>query len=762
MDGCLLGEDTEERKDSGKKGWDGSGRGTGKDGVDRKRSSGRSGNGKDEEKKSGKSRKRHMRWKNGIIHHGDHQRSFFRKQPLRVALVGNANVGKSVIFNQMTGLDQSTGNWAGKTVELARGKAVFRGRLFELVDLPGTYSLSCYTEEEEVTRDYITSGDVDVVVNIVDATALERNLYLTTQVLELGVPMVVALNQSDLARKKGIRIDVRGLSRKLGVPVVETVAITGQGLKKLMSRAEILGVMGKKHHEKGHLFGGKGKSGSHSKGLFAYREHKKGPDKQHWMHYAHHLEDRFVPFGPEVEERVSGLKKAIGKQISGYPARFLAAKILEGDELAARLVASRDPAILEAANEYRDELSGIHGEEAATVMTSERYSISHRTAESVTRLISGEQLTWQDRLDRLTTHPLFGYIILIGVVLVTFFTIFTVGDQVSELFMSIYERSGGYVENALGDGWAYLILWDGVAQGFVAAIAFVLPYILPFYLILALLEDSGYLARVAVLMDALMHRFGLHGKAFIPMILGYGCTVPAVLGTRILETRRERFISAFLAGFIPCAARTTVIMALVGAFLGWYWALITYIFNILIIAFLGLVATKVLPGKAYGLIMEVPRYHLPSAKVVVKQSWMRLKDFVVVAIPVIIVGSVGLVLLEGFGATDGINWFLSPLTVWVLGLPAAVGIILLLGVLRKELTIVMLVTLWGTGALDQQLTAAQMIVFTMFVIFYIPCVSTMAALLKEFGWRATSIISVSQFVVALVIAGLFNMLFVIT
>ena len=480
------------------------------------------------------------------------------------------------------------------------------------------------------------------------------------------------------------------------------------------------------------------------------------------MHHAHHLEKRFVPFGPEVEDRVVGLRNAIGKPVSGYPARFLAAKILEGDELAARLVASRNPDILETANRYRDELSGIHGEEATTVMTSERYSISHRTAESVTRLISGEQLTWQDKLDRTTTHPLFGYIILMGVVLVTFFTIFTVGDRVSELFMSLYERSGGHVENVLGDGWWYLILWDGVVQGFVAAIAFVLPYILPFYLILAVLEDSGYLARVAVLMDAMMHRFGLHGKAFIPMILGYGCTVPAVLGTRILETRRERFISAFLAGFIPCAARTTVIMALVGAFLGWYWALITYTFNLLIIGLLGLIATKVLPGRAYGLIMEVPRYHLPSASVVMKQSWMRLKDFVIVAIPVIVVGSVALVLLEGFGATDGVNWFLSPVTVRVLGLPAAVGIILLLGILRKELTIVMLVTLWNTGSLDQHLTAAQMIVFTMFVIFYIPCVSTMAALLKEFGWRATSIISVTQFVVALAVAGLFNLLFVIS
>ena len=671
-----------------------------------------------------------------------------KKNKVRLALVGNANVGKSAIFNQMTGLDQRTGNWAGKTVELARGKAIYKRRIFEIIDLPGTYSLSSFTEEEEVTRDFLAGGEVDVVVNVIDATALERNLYLTSQVLELGLPMVIALNQADLARKKGLKIDVQNLSRELGVPVTETVGLTGQGLKELMKLAHRL-VNIKKFHT-GH---------ANRKKLHGHRHKDRGFD--HWIHYAHHLGERYVEFGPEVESRVRLLQDGINKPIQGYPGRFLACKLLEGDEVAATLTASRHPELLETGNRLRDELTEIHGEDSATVMTQERYSISYGIANSVTDITPGGNITLSDKLDRVTTHPLLGLVIFVSVIVSSFFLIFTIGDQVSAWFMTAFEWSGSYVKDNLGDGWFYLIIWEGAVQGFIAALAFVLPYILPFYILLALLEDSGYMARVAILMDAMMHRFGLHGKAFIPMILGYGCTVPAVLGTRILETRRERFIAAFMSGFIPCAARTTVIMALVGDFLGWYWALGLYVFNILLIALLGYFAAKLLPGKAYGLIMEVPRYHLPTAKVVLKQSWMRLRDFVAVAMPIIIVGSVVLVLFEMFNLTDPINVVLSPVTVWVLGLPVAVGVILLLGILRKELTIVMLVTLWSTEALNEHLTGAQMIVFTLFVLFYIPCVSTIAALVKEFGARASLAISMIQFMVALIIGGLCNIIFTI-
>lgn len=633
-----------------------------------------------------------------------------------MGLVGNANVGKSLIFNQMTGLEQTTGNWAGKTVEMAKGKAIYKNQMFEIVDLPGVYSLSSYSEEEEVTRDYITRGKVDVVVDVIDATALERNLYLTTQVLEMGIPVVIALNQMDLAKKKGLMFDIEKLSKVLGVPIVGTVGLTGQGLEKLME--ESVRVV---------------KSGTGSA--------------------------RYLKYGKEVESRVKRLQDRIAKPIQGFSPRFLASKLLEGDLISATLVVSNDTRLLNLANQLQDELSEIRGEDCSTVMTSERYSLSHRISRSVTKIAPSQIISWSDRLDLWTTHPVFGYIIL-GVLMVgIFFAIFNIGDMVSGWLMQVYEWGGRKVVDEMGGGWAYRIIWEGGAQGFIAAIAFVLPYILPFYIFLAVLEDSGYLARVAVLMDSLMHKFGLHGKAFIPMILGYGCSVPAVLGTRILDTRRERFISSFLSTMIPCAARTIVIMALIGAFMGWYSALVFYIFNILVIIGLGQLVTRLLPGKAYGLIMEVPNYHIPHFKMVLKQSWMRLKDFIVVALPIIVVGSIVLVLLEYFKLTGPVNTALSPITVGILSLPIAVGVILLLGILRKELTIVMLVALWGNANFSEHLTATQMIVFTLFVMFYIPCVSTLAGLFKEFGMKATLVISGVQFALAVFIAGVANLIF---
>jgi ferrous iron transport protein B len=317
------------------------------------------------------------------------------------------------------------------------------------------------------------------------------------------------------------------------------------------------------------------------------------------------------------------------------------------------------------------------------------------------------------------------------------------------------------VQGSLGSGWAYTILWDGMAQGFIAAVAFVLPFILPFYIFLALLEDSGYLARVAVLMDSTMHRLGLHGKAFIPLVLGYGCSVPAVLGTRILETRRERIIAGFLATMIPCAARTVVIMALVGVFLGWYWALGFYILNLGVVFVLGRASSRLIPGQIHGLIMEVPRYHMPQPAMVMRQTWMRLKDFVVVALPILVIGSVLLVLLESTGASDPINLLFSPLTVWLLGLPVGVGLILVLGVFRKELTLAMLLALVNElnySGVHDFMTSGQIIVFTLFVMFYIPCVSTLAAMLKEYGMKVTARIALAQIALAVLIAGMANLI----
>lgn len=367
-------------------------------------------------------------------------------------------------------------------------------------------------------------------------------------------------------------------------------------------------------------------------------------------------------------------------------------------------------------------------------------------------------MTWQRRLDAWTMHPVAGFFILLAVVLAIFLAVFWAGDLLSALLMHLFLHAGRQVEGALGQGWLYHILWEGAAQGLIAALAFVLPFLLPFYIIMEVLETTGYLARASVLLDSIMHRFGLHGGAFIPIIMGYGCSVPAVLGTRVLKTKRERFIASVMAVQLPCAARTTVIMALVGAFMGWYWALGLYTFNILVILIMGFIASKLLPGRSREFHADLPPYKLPNIRHVLRHSWSQLKQFIKIAVPIIVIGSVLLVLLDIFKISGIVNLLFSPITVWVLGLPAAVGIVLLLGVFRKELTLAMLVTIWNSEPISDHLNGVQMLVFTLFVMFYIPCLSTLAAFYKMFGMKRTAIVTLLQIGLALGIAGLLRVL----
>ena len=281
-----------------------------------------------------------------------------------------------------------------------------------------------------------------------------------------------------------------------------------------------------------------------------------------------------------------------------------------------------------------------------------------------------------------------------------------------------------------------------------------MPYIVPFYITLYLFEDSGYLSRIAFLMDNVMHKIGLHGKAFIPMMLGYGCNVPACLGCRIMETERERLLAAFVTTLVPCAARTVIILGLVGHFLGIQWALTLYIFNLLVIFALGRIAFKTLPGEPTALIMEMPSYKRPQLKTVLKETWFRVAEFIKVAFPLIVVGSFAIKLAEVLGLLEQVATVLSPITVMWLGLPAITGITLIFGVLRKELTLIMLATLLGTTNFAQVLTPVQMIVFTLVAMFYIPCIATMAALTREFGWKKAVFITAFEIFFATSLGGI--------
>jgi len=634
------------------------------------------------------------------------------KTKLTIALAGNANVGKSVIFNQLTGLHQHIGNWPGKTVERAEGTLHFKGHTIDIIDLPGIYSLSTYSLEELVSRKYIAVERPDVVINVVDASVLERNLFFTLQLIELETPMIIALNQMDIAKSKGIKIDAEKLEKLLGIPVMPTVAVKGIGIFELSEKAVEIIENGKK---------------------------------------AKPLE---VRYGEEVELRIAKITKMVENIQFWYPPRYVAVKLLEGDEEISREIQRINPRITSLVEELAAEIEQLHGHSCPTVITSERYEIAGRIARQVQELVSPTHPPLEERIHNLTTHKILGYPIMVASLLLIFCFIFVFGNFTSELLGNFFQSWESLFTNLFGTGIAQKLVWGGVIEGLIAGITIALPYIAPFYIILYVLENSGYLSRIAFLMDNAMHKIGLHGKAFIPIMLGFGCNVPACLGCRIMETKRERLLAAFVTTLVPCAARTVIILGLVGQFLGIQWALALYMVNLLVVLILGRLAFKILPGEPTALIMEMHAYKAPHVKTVLKQTWFRLAEFIKIALPLIIVGSLTLRIAEVAGLLGPIATVLSPVTVAWLGLPAIAGITLIFGVLRKELTLIMLATFLGTTNFAQVLTPVQMIVFTLVAMFYIPCIATIAALAKEFGWKRALSITIFEIVFAISIGGI--------
>jgi ferrous iron transport protein B len=632
---------------------------------------------------------------------------------LTIALAGNSNVGKSVVFNHLTGSSQIIGNWPGKTVERAQGMLNFEGRKVVVVDLPGIYSFSTFSMEEVVSREYIAFEHPDAVINVVDASVLERNLFFTIQLLEMEAPLIVCLNQVDVAKRKGIIIDREKLEKTLGVPVVSTVAIRGEGIYELTKAAV-------------KVARNKGKS------------------------------DRpCLKYGVEIEDRIGQLVGAIKSEnlALGYPPRWVAIKLLENDPEIKKSISSKSEKIARKSEVLAEEISQIHKEPCFAVIASERYSVANRIAADVQKQ-SAIKTTLSERLNWVTTHRVFGYVTSAGVMAGLLLWTFTVGG-----FLSIL------LSNALGflapvnptfNGSLLGILWNGVFGGLVAGITLVVPYVIPFYAMLAMIEDSGILTRVAFMMDSAMHKIGLHGKALIPLILGYGCNVPAIRGCRIMETRRERLLAAFAVTFAPCAARTILILGLVATFVGAGWALALYAIDIVIIFALGRIALKVIPGQSTGLIMEMHSFKTSSFSVISKQTWTRTKSLIYIVFPTYIAGSALVQVLYAVGVLKPMSDALSPLTVTWLGLPAITGILLILGVVRKEFILLASVAVFGSTNLTLFLTPVQLITLALVGILYIPCLSTIAVLAKEFGWKAAAAISMANFATALIAGGIIS------
>jgi len=634
---------------------------------------------------------------------------------LTIALAGNANVGKSVIFNALTGMNQVIGNWPGKTVELAEGSFDYKGKHIRVVDLPGIYSLSTYSQEEVVSREFIADAQPDVVVNVVDSTVLERNLYFTLQLRELGAPLVTALNLIDLAAREGLVIDESKLSSLLGVPVVRTSGAAGKGLDALVDAC-----------------------------LATADRPPVAP----------------LAYGKEVEGAIRALETelrgvTLPDSLVHYPARFLAIKLLEGDtEIMGCWGVGNS--VMEVAAGLAHDLEQMHGESSASIMSSERYGACARIAAASVRRPDRRDDTPGDRLDKLLLHRVFGWVMLVAVMFAVFGLIFVLGGRLSSfldaLFISLQKS---FLALPIVP-WLRDFLWGGVLQGILAGVSVALPYIVPFYIILSFLENSGYLARMAFLTDAIMHRMGLHGKAFMPIILGFGCNVPAVLGTRIMERDRDRFIAGVLATLVPCSARTVVILGLVGAFMGFWPALSLYAISLIIVFAVGRVLNRFIPGTNPGLIMEMPKLKWPPLRITFKQTWFRLKDFVVFAFPIIAGGSAVLYVVDRLGWLAPLTTWAAPFTEGVLGLPPVALVVLIFGVLRKELALIMLATLMHTPHLGTVMTPQQMYVFALIVMLYVPCVSTIAALRREFGTRRAALVSAGEVALALVLGALVN------
>jgi len=627
---------------------------------------------------------------------------------IKVALAGNANVGKSVIFNYLTGLHQHIGNWPGKTVEKAEGTLSFQGYTIDVIDLPGIYSLTTFSIEELVSREYIATEKPDVIINVVDASVLERNLFFTIQLLEMETPMIIALNQVDIAKKQGEIVDHKKLQKILGVSVIPTIATRGFGISDLLK--EVIKIF----------------------------ERKEKPVR--------------LKYGKEVEERVRKLTNIIEKMNLEYPARWVAIKLLENDKDIKKLVKNANPKIISIARKYSKEIEKIHSHSCPTAITCERYAIAEKLTKKALRRIQ-KKPTLNEKIDDITTHKIFGYVIMLGLLLSMFYLIFSFGNFFSNVLTEIFVNASITFKEFFGSGTISKLIWS-LIEGAIAGITVVLPFIIPFYLILGILEDSGYLSRIAFLMDNFMHKIGLHGKAFIPLLLGYGCNVPACLGCRIMETHRERLVAIFVTTLIPCAAVTTVILGLIGKYVGLEWAILLYVIDLIIVFALGRIAFKILPGEPTGLIMEMNPYKIPHLKTLLKQTWFRVKDFVYIAFPLIILSTFLIEVLEITNLLGPIEDLMSPITVYWLGLPSIAGILLIFGVLRKELTLVMLAALIGTTNFATILTPVQMIVLSLVTMLYIPCIATIAALIKEIGWKKAIFITVFKIVFAIFVGGI--------
>lgn len=637
------------------------------------------------------------------------------------ALAGQPNVGKSTVFNALTGLNQHVGNWPGKTVEKKTGRFERRGRKIELVDLPGTYSLASGSEEERVARDYLILQRPDAVVAIVNASSLERNLYLVAELLALPVPVVVGLNMVDVAEQHGVRVEPQVLEAALGLPVVEIVASKRRGLDELISAA------------------------------LAVSEDREG----------------YSPNRAEIREKhrdvLAGLETLLAdKGLRGYPSDWVALKLLEGDNDAAELVRDTAPEVWEEVHTILAE-----HEDAYLDIAGGRYDWVARMVRAAVVKPPRSIAVATDRIDRVATHPFWGLVVLIAALAALFGVTYSVAGPAANWLSGIV--SGAFsdvLRDALGwtPYWLSGVLVDGVVAGAGTVLSF-LPILIVFFAALGLLEDVGYMARTAYVMDRYMHWMGLHGKSCMPLLLGFGCNVPAVLGTRIIEDRRARMLTMMLTPFVPCTGRLAVLTFLAPAFFGSSatWALVALVGgNIVLLALIGIGVNKlVYKGERSAFIMEMPLYHRPNVRTIGLYVWRNTVAFVKKAGTLIVIVSAVVWVLANFPGSDPGGSILGVVgkTLEPVGALMGLGdwrllVALLSSFVAKENSVATLGVLFGgvtmmdgaglslAARVAGLLTPAAAAAFLVVQMTFVPCVATVAAIRQEsrsWAWTGANV-----------------------
>ena len=545
---------------------------------------------------------------------------------IKIALAGNPNCGKTTMFNALTGANQYVGNWPGVTVEKKEGKLKGKRKNDDIIvtDLPGIYSLSPYTLEEVVSRDYILNDDPDVIIDLVDATNIERNLYLTTQLIETGVPVVIALNMTDLLEKRGIKIDTNRLSMLLDCPIVETSALKQTGLDTLIETAIKVA-------------------------------NKKEVDLPREI------------FSKEMEAAVADVKGVLPDTISEDKKRWYAVKFLENDS---KVVESMNlsAAAKAAVDKDRKELETKHDDDMESIVTDERYKFIQKIVETTVKK-GKDKLTTSDKIDRIVTNRILGIPIFIAVMFVVYYiSVTTIGTIVTDwtndtFVVAIQDIASKGLEAAGVSSVIEGLVVDGIIGGIGAVLGFV-PQMAILFLFLSILEDCGYMVRIAFVMDRVFRHFGLSGKSFIPLLISSGCGIPGIMASKTIEQDNDRRLTIMTATFIPCGAKLPVI-ALMGGVMtsyatgsytaGGFMAPIMYFVGIVavLVAAIILKKTKPFSGKPAPFVMELPQYHIPQAKTVLLHVWERLKGFIIKAGTILFLACVVMWFLGGFGFTDG-------------------------------------------------------------------------------------------------------------